>query len=135
NVRPKELVKIMRVLKQVQELEGLSELTLSRIAERMTVERHPPGKTLTREKVDGNRIYIVAEGVAEAFQDGKLVRELTVGQPFGTITAGFRLNNPETVRAKTDLEVYVLTGDDLIKMMFADKGLEDRVQVLLMGWY
>src|SRR5262249_18251865 len=45
NVRPKELVRIVQVLQQVKELEGLGDLTLTRIAERMTVEQRRPGET------------------------------------------------------------------------------------------
>lgn len=133
NVRPRELVKIVRVLKQVKELEGLNELTLTRLGERMTVERRRPGETIVREGVDGNRTYLIGEGLAEAYRDGKFVRELTVGQSFGTITAVFHHDIPETVKAKTALELYVLTGDELIKVMAADKGLDERVQLLLMA--
>jgi putative ABC transport system ATP-binding protein len=133
NVRPKELVKIVRVLKQLKELEGLSDLTLTRLGERMTVERHRPGETIVREAVDGTRVYLIGEGVAEAFKNDTLIRELTVGQSFGTITAVFHRDNPETVRARSSLELYVLTGDDLIKVMSADQGLDERVQMILMA--
>src|SRR5262249_40487695 len=57
NVRPKELVKIVKVLKQVKELEGLSDLTLTRVAERMAVKRRRAGETLVRQAVDGKLIY------------------------------------------------------------------------------
>ena len=49
NVRPKELVRILKVLQQVKELEGLGDMTLTRIAERMTIERRRDGDTVVRE--------------------------------------------------------------------------------------
>jgi putative ABC transport system ATP-binding protein len=133
NVLHKLLVKMVAVLKQVKELEGLNELTLTRIAERMTVDRRKAGATVVREGVEGDRIYVIAEGTAEAFIDGRFERTLTVGQPFGTITAVFRRANPETVRAKTDLELYEFTRDDFAQVVAADKGFEERIQLILMA--
>ena len=133
NVRPKELVKIVRVLKRVKNLEGLSELTLTRVGERMTVDCRRAGETIVHEGVEGDRIYLIGDGVAEAYQAGQLVREPTVGDSFGTVTSVFLRPNPETVRAKTDLELYVLTRDDLVRVMAADKGIEERVQLILMS--
>jgi putative ABC transport system ATP-binding protein len=133
NVRPKELVRILKVLQQVKELEGLGELTLTRIAERMTIERRREGDTVVQEGAVGNRIYIMSEGMAEAYVDGQRVRELTVGQPFGAITAVSHSTIRETIRAMSSLELFVLGADDLAQVMAADKGFEERINVLLMA--
>jgi putative ABC transport system ATP-binding protein len=133
NVRPKELVKIVKVLKQVKELEGLSDLTLTRVAERMTIERRYPGDTIVREGTEGDRIYVLGEGIAEAYADGGLVRELEVGETFGAITAVSHRRVPETVRARTPVELYVLNRDDFTQVMAEDKGFEERINVLLMA--
>ena len=61
------------------------------------------------------------------------MRELAVGDGFGTISAVFRRPNPETVKARTDAELYVLQGSDLVQVMAADPGLDERVQVILMA--
>jgi putative ABC transport system ATP-binding protein len=132
NVRPKLLVKIVAVLEQVKNLEGLSELTLTRIAERMTVEHRKAGRSIVREGEEGDRYYLVGDGVAEALQEGKFVREVTPGQAFGTISRVFHRPIPETVRARTPMELYVLTADNLVEVMASDKGLEERIQMLLM---
>src|SRR5262249_22212861 len=80
NVRPKELVRILKILQQIKELEGLGDLTLTRIAERMTIKRRRAGDTVVQEGATGDRVYIITEGAAEAYVDGQRVRELTVGQ-------------------------------------------------------
>jgi len=61
------------------------------------------------------------------------VRELTVGQPFGAITAVSHRKVRETVRAKTSLELFALSGDDLAQAMAAEKGFEEQIKVLLMA--
>jgi putative ABC transport system ATP-binding protein len=133
NVRPKELVRILKVLEQVKELEGLGDLTLTRIAERMTIERRREGDTVVRQGADGDRIYLISEGVSEAYVDGQRVREVNVGQPFGAITAVSHNTIPETIRAATNLELFVLGANDFAQVMAADKGLEERINLLLMA--
>jgi putative ABC transport system ATP-binding protein len=133
NVRPKELVRILKVLKQAKELEGLGDMTLTRIAERMTIEHRPAGTTVAQEGAVGDRICVISEGVAEAFVDGRIVRELTVGQLFGAITSVSHSTIPETIRARTSLELFVLGADDFAQVMAADKGFEERINVLLMA--
>ena len=133
NVRPKELVRLLKVLQQVKELEGLGDMTLTRIAERMTIERRRAGDTIVQEGAAGDQMYIVSEGVAEAYVDGQRVRELTVGQYFGAISTVTHSPIRETVRATTNLELFGLGADDYAQVMAADKGLEERINVLLMG--
>jgi putative ABC transport system ATP-binding protein len=133
NVRPSELVKIVNVLKQVKELEGLSDMTLTRVAERMAIERRQPGDTVVREGSEGDQVYVLGEGIAEVYADGRLVRELAVGESFGTITAVSHRRVAETVRARTRLELYVLDRDDFTQVMAADSGFEERIRVLLMA--
>ena len=133
NVRPKELVRILKILQQIKELEGLGDLTLTRIAERMTIERRRTGDTVVQEGTDGDRVYIISEGAAEAYVDGQRVRELNVGQYFGAISAVTHGPIRETIRATTSLELFGLGADDYAQVMAADKGLEERINVLLMG--
>src|SRR6516165_3780596 len=133
NIRPKELVRILKVLQQFKELEGLGDLTLTRIGERMTIEHRRAGDTVVQEGATGDRIYIISEGVAEAYVDGQSVRELNVGQYFGAISAVTHGPIRETVRAGTSLELFGLGADDYAQVMAADKGLEERINVLLMG--
>jgi putative ABC transport system ATP-binding protein len=133
NVRPKELVRILKVLQQIKELEGLGDLTLTRVAERMTIERRRAGDTVIQEGAEGNRVYIISEGAAEAYVDGQRVRELTVGQPFGAISAVTHGPLRETVRATTSLELFGFGADDYAQVIAADKGFQERINLLLMA--
>jgi putative ABC transport system ATP-binding protein len=132
NVRQKEMVKMLRVLKQVKEVEGLNELTLTRLAESMSVECRPPGDTVIHEGTEGDRIYTLADGVVEAYADGRLVRTLAVGETFGTITSVSHHPVEETVRTRTAVELYVLEREAFAEVMAADRGFEERVRTLLM---
>jgi putative ABC transport system ATP-binding protein len=104
-----------------------------RIAERMTIERRREGDTVVRQGAHGDRIYMISEGMAEAYVDGHRVRDVTVGQPFGAITAVSRNTIPETIRATTNLELFAIGANDFAQVMAADKGLEERINVLLMA--
>jgi CRP-like cAMP-binding protein len=99
----------------------------------MTIERRRAGATVVQEGAAGDRIYIISEGEAEAYVDGQRVRELTVGQYFGAITAVSHSTIRETIRARTSLELFEFGADDYAEVMAADKGLEERINVLLMG--
>jgi CRP-like cAMP-binding protein len=99
----------------------------------MTIERRRAGATVVQEGAAGDRIYIISEGVAEAYVDGQRVRELNVGQPFGVITAVSHSTIRETIRARTSLELFELNENDYAEVLAADKGFEERINVLLMG--
>jgi putative ABC transport system ATP-binding protein len=133
NVRPKELVRILKALQQIKELEGLGDLTLTRIAERMTIERRRGGDTVVQEAAAGDRMYIISEGVAEAYVGGQRVRELNVGQYFGAITVVSHTTTRETIRAKTSLELFSFDAEDYAQVMAVDKSFEERINMLLMG--
>jgi hypothetical protein len=61
------------------------------------------------------------------------VRELNVGQYFGAISAVTHSPIRETIRAGTSLELFEFGADDYAQVMAADKGFEERINVLLMA--
>jgi len=71
--------------------------------------------------------------VAEVFKGGAYQEELYFGEGFGTISSFFRRPIPSTVRAKTDLELYVITQQDFERVLATDKSFETRVRSLLMA--
>jgi putative ABC transport system ATP-binding protein len=133
NVCPKILVKIITALSMVKNLEGLSEATLTRIAECMSIERRPAGETIISEGQPGDRFYLIGEGTAEVFKDHQFQRELTVGERFGEVTSIYNRIITETVRGKTDLELYVITKDDLEHVMSTDASFDLRIRRLVMA--
>ncbi|HMB03027.1 MAG TPA: ATP-binding cassette domain-containing protein [Isosphaeraceae bacterium] len=133
NVRPKLVIRICEVLSMMKELDGLGASTLTRIAERMTVEFRRKGETIVREGETGERTYVIAQGLAEATRGNAAPREIHVGQRFGRITAIAQEPNPETVRAKTDLELFTISRGDFMYILATDKSLEERVRLYYMN--
>jgi putative ABC transport system ATP-binding protein len=133
NVRPDLSIRICKALAQVKELANLSASTLARIADRMTIEYHGPGTVIVREGETGDCAYVLGRGAAEAFRAGSPPRDLQVGERFGRITAISHELIPETVRAKTDVEVYVLSKMDCECIISSDKCFEERVRLHYMN--
>jgi putative ABC transport system ATP-binding protein len=126
-------VRITRALAQSEVFKGLSEATLTKIASVMTVETHENGETIVREGENGDRYYLIGSGVAEVYKGGAYQEELYFGEGFGTISSFFGRPVQHTVRAKTDLELYVLSQPDFDRVLATDKSFESRVRSLLMA--
>ncbi|MGD0040475.1 MAG: ATP-binding cassette domain-containing protein [Isosphaeraceae bacterium] len=126
-------VRICRALAQLEALKGLSESTLLRIASYMTVETRQPGETIVREGEEGDRVYIVGSGIADAYVGGGFDEELCFGEGFGMISAYFKRPNRRTVIARTSMELYVLSKDDFLKALAADTSFENRIRTALVA--
>ena len=126
-------VRITRALAQSEALKGLSEATLTKIASVMTVETRQKGETILTEGEQGDRYYLIGSGVAEVYKDGAYQEELYFGEGFGTISSFFHRPIPNTVRAKTDLELYVIGQQDFERVLSTDKSFENRVRSLMMA--
>ncbi len=127
------VVRITRALAQSEVLKGLSEDTLTKIARVMTVEDRRKGETIVREGERGDRYYLIGSGVAEVFRGGAYQDELYFGEGFGRISSFFGRPVEHTVRAKTDLELYVPSQPDFERVLATDKSFENRVRSLLMA--
>jgi putative ABC transport system ATP-binding protein len=126
-------VRITRALAQSELLKGLSEATLTKIASVMTVEIRQKGELIVQEGEPGDRYHLIGSGVAEVYKGGVYQEDLYFGEGFGTITSYFKRPIPTTVRAKTELELYVINEADFQRVLATDKSFESRVRSLLMG--
>jgi putative ABC transport system ATP-binding protein len=126
-------VRITRALAQSELLKGLSEATLTKIASVMTVETREQGETIFNEGEHGDRYYLIGSGVAEVYKGGVYQEELYFGEGFGRISSYFGRPLDQTVRAKTELELYVLNEPDFRRILETDKTFEGRVRSLLMA--
>ncbi len=133
NTMTRTAVRIARALAQSEILKGLSEATLTRIANVMTVETREAGQTIVREGEPGDRYYLIGSGVAVASREGHYQDELYYGEGFGRITSFFGRLVEQTVSAKTEMELYVLSEPDFRRVLEADKSFESRVRSLLMA--
>lgn len=95
--------------------EHLTPGTLSKVADQMRFESHPPGTAIVRQGDPGDSFYLIREGKVEVEveADGKkrVVAELGSGDYFGE--AALLTGEPRnaTVRATTDLELYALDNE------------------------
>jgi putative ABC transport system ATP-binding protein len=132
SVMPAMTIRILKTISRLKELQGLSESTLTRMADQMLVERRRAGEVLAREGTPGHKIGVIGEGTAEALKEGVVQRELGPGDYFGVFTALSGRLIRETVRARTDLEVFTLSKDGFLKVMDTDKDYEHRIRELYM---
>jgi putative ABC transport system ATP-binding protein len=130
NVRTRESIRICSALSKNPELADLhvSPGTLTRIAERMSIEDVSKGTTVVREGTTGDRYYLIGEGTAEARKAGNLSRSLKVNDFFGEVTSFSGMPNPETVVASTHLELFVLPHEDLEQVLKMDESLEEKLR-------
>lgn len=133
NSLTKVAVRICRALAATESLSGLGEATLSRIANRMTVEYREPGETIVTQGEEGDRFYIIGTGVADAYVDGDYNEEKCYGEAFGMISSYFKRTIPATVVARTEMELYVLSKDDFLGALADDQSFETRIRSLLAG--
>ncbi len=126
-------VRICRALASLEALKGLGETTLSRIAGSMTVETRQPGETIVREGEEGDCFYVIGSGIADAYLGGEFDEELCFGEGFGMISAYFKRPVRVTVKARTAMELYVLSKDDFLKALAADATFEERIRTALMA--
>jgi CRP-like cAMP-binding protein len=87
---------------------GLLPSELDRIALVMNPRDVPAGEVVCAEGEPGTEFYIVAGGEAEIERGGETVAKLTTGDHFGELALLDRGPRSATVRAVTDLRLYVL---------------------------
>jgi putative ABC transport system ATP-binding protein len=132
NVRPAMTIRILKAISQSRELQGLSEETLTRIADRMTVDHRRQGEIITREGTPGHKVCVIGQGTAEILKGDVVQRELGPGDYYGGFTVITGRLIRDTVRAKTDLEVYCLSREGYRAVLETDKDFDNRIRELYM---
>jgi CRP-like cAMP-binding protein len=100
------------LLEDVGLFEGLEKRELNRLADSFKERQFDEGDVIAEEGKSGIGFFVIAEGEAEVLVHGDAVDTLKPGEYFGEIAlidAGART---ATVRAKTPLKAYGLTGWD-----------------------
>jgi putative ABC transport system ATP-binding protein len=132
NVVPALTIRILKALATSKDLKGLSEATLTRIADRMVIEHHRAGEVVARAGTPGHQVCVIGQGIAEVLKDDVVVRPLGPGDYYGAFTVITGRMVRETVRARTDLEVYALPKEGYLKVLETDKAFEQRIRELYM---
>ena len=126
---------ISEFLRQCHVFSGLTARTLSEVADKMALERHPAGTTVIRQGDPGDKFYLIREGKAEVLvADGKGQRKvatLAVGDFFGE--AALLTGEPRnaSVRALEDLELYVLGKQDFDAVIEASASFKEELRRVL----
>lgn len=126
---------ICEFLMQCPVFEGLTPNTLTRVADQMTLERHPSGTTVIRQGDAGDKFYIVRKGTVDVFIDDgqvpKKVSTLGPGSYFGEVallTDGVRT---ATVVASQPLELYALGKEDFQAVVATIASFEQELRKAL----
>jgi putative ABC transport system ATP-binding protein len=133
NVRPEVSVRIVKILQRLPGLANVSVATLTRCADQMFVQLFRPGEIIVRENTPGDRWFLVGDGTAEALKGGAVVHEIREGGYFGDISALTQGQIEETVRARTNLEVFVMEQHALERILAADPSFDAHVRRELMS--
>ena len=91
------------------------------------------GETIVREGERGDRYYLIGSGVAEVYKGAPTRRSFTSARGSARISSFFGRPVEHTVRAKTELELYVISQPDFERVLATDKSFESRVRSLLMA--
>lgn len=98
----------IRTLRQLPIFAGLSDTTLALIDSRLTERTVAAGSLLIRQGEPAREAFLVAEGRASVAVDGHPVSSVSVGDLVGETALLDNGPRTATVRALTDLRIYVL---------------------------
>lgn len=104
----------LRILTGVPIFTPLPGTSLEQLAARLVPLRVEAGTVVVREGDEGDRFYIVAEGVLDVAQDGVAIGELRAGDYFGEIALLRDTSRTATVTATTDTVLYALDREDFL---------------------
>lgn len=123
-VSPRHVPASVTELSRIGLLSSLPGQALSRLAERMTREEIPPGKTIVSEGEPGDRFYVLLSGVAGVSQQTRGPRGVVrPGDWFGEVALAMGVPRTATVTAMTPCVVASCdraTFDELLRPLFAD---------------
>ncbi|MEX0714456.1 MAG: ATP-binding cassette domain-containing protein [Pirellulales bacterium] len=130
-----ESAAISEFLRNCPLFSGFTPRTLSEVADKMSLERHPAGAEVIRQGDPGDKFYMIREGAAEvlvAAGDGRrLVAALGVGDFFGEAALLSGEPRNATVRAQGELELYVLGKDDFKAVIEASASFKEELRKAL----
>jgi hypothetical protein len=98
-------------LRLVPMLQALPMPVMDHLARNLVHADAPAGATVLAQGEEGHRFYVVADGEADVFGDGRHIRTLGRGDSFGEIALLRDVPRTAEVRAKTALTLYALDRD------------------------
>ncbi len=134
--RAKKICKFLKECKVLKELLSgmLTEFDLA-IADRMTEESFSSGSVIIRKGEEGDKFYMIQEGVVEVMRplsDGSWHHdEIAEGGFFGEVALIRNETRNATVVAKTDVELFVLQRSQFNEILSLRSGFQEQLQGVL----
>jgi len=108
-------------------LVGCSPLTVRRFAAFADEVRVPAGEVIVEQGRHGLWFFVIDSGEAEVLRDGRHAEVLSPGQHFGEAAVLRQVLQPATVRALSDMTLYVIGCQRLVPLVRDTRALRDRL--------
>ena len=105
------------VLQQVAMLRVLPVPAIDTLALRLAHVDVEAGQDVFSQGDTGDRFYVIADGEADVVRDDRLIRTMRSGEAFGEIALLRSTTRTTTVRARTQLHLYTLNGQDFVAVI------------------
>jgi CRP-like cAMP-binding protein len=117
----------IEALRKAPLFEGLSKKDLAQLARVSEDMEIPAGTTLTKEGEIGHEFFVIVDGQTEVKRRGKSLGNRGAGDFIGEIALLEEVPRTATVKAKTDLRVFVLTSKDFHHLLEESPNVERKV--------
>jgi CRP-like cAMP-binding protein len=108
---------------------GLSKKDLAAIDRLMTPVNIKAGKEFIKEGTSGREAFIVIEGTASVWRNGKLITSVEKGAIMGDMALLAGVHRSATVRAETDMTLEVLNRKEFEQLLDQSPGLARKLLV------
>jgi CRP-like cAMP-binding protein len=108
---------------------GLSKKDLAAIDRLMTPVDIKAGKEFIKEGTSGREAFIVVEGTASVWRNGKLITSVGKGAIMGDMALLAGVHRSATVRAETDMTLEVLNRKEFDQLLDQSPGLARKLLV------
>jgi CRP-like cAMP-binding protein len=118
----------IRLLRRTPMLGLLPVPIIEHLAGRLRRLSVPAGATVVEQGTAGDEVFVITHGRADVVGDGRPVRTLGEGDGFGEVAVVDRITRTATVRARTDLDLLALDGDDFLAAIGSHDGAADAAR-------
>jgi MFS family permease len=104
----------LALLRQVSFFGPLPFAIVEHLASRLQSATYEPGDVIIQDGEPAERFYMIADGRARAFKDGKQLREMGTGESFGEIALLREVPRTATVTAVSRLQARILAREEFL---------------------
>ncbi|MBL9122847.1 MAG: ATP-binding cassette domain-containing protein [Planctomycetaceae bacterium] len=132
DVRVKEAALVCAFLRNCPLFASLTPGTLSSVADKVQIERHPAGSVVVRQGDPGDKFYVIKSGTLEVLieEEGEVRpgKPLGSGEFFGEIALMTGETRTATVRTQTEAELYSLGKDEFQRVLDSSDSFEAELR-------